>query len=233
VKVLVIDIGGTHVKMTATDAGESRRFSSGRQLTPARFVREVRRRAAGWEYEAIALGYPGAVDATGPAAEPGNLGDGWVGFDFARAFKRPVRIINDAVMQALGGYRGGRMLFLGLGTGLGSALVTERVIVPLELGCLPYTARESIAERVGRPGRRRHGPIRWQRAVARTVPVLKEALTADYVVLGGGNARHVDPLPACTTRGGNQDAFIGGFRLWEDLVEPHDRESAPVWRVVR
>jgi polyphosphate glucokinase len=233
VKVLVIDVGGTHVKITATDVGESRRFGSGRQLTPAGLVREVKRLAAGWDYEAIALGYPGAVDANGPSAEPGNLGTGWVGFDFSRAFRRPVRTINDAVMQALGGYRGGRMLFLGLGTGLGSALVTERVIVPLELGCLPYTARESIAERVGRLGRRRHGPIRWQRAIERIVPTLKDALTADYVVLGGGNARHVDPLPTRTTRGGNEDAFIGGFRLWEDLVEPHDRESAPVWRVVR
>jgi predicted NBD/HSP70 family sugar kinase len=233
VKVLVIDVGGTHVKMTATGARESRGFSSGRQLTPAVLARKVRRVAADWDYEAIALGYPGAANADGPTAEPGNLGNGWVGFDFTRAFKRPVRITNDAVMQALGGYKGGRMLFLGLGTGLGSALVTERVIVPLELGCLPYTGRESIADRLGRRGRQRHGVKAWQRAIARIVPLLRAALTADYVVLGGGNARHVDPLPASTTRGGNEDAFIGGFRLWEDLVEPHDREAAPVWRVVR
>jgi polyphosphate glucokinase len=233
VKVLVIDVGGTHVKITATDAHESRRFSSGRQLTPAALVREVKRHAGNWEYDAVSLGYPGAVDANGPSAEPGNLGDGWVGFDFEHAFRKPVRITNDAAMQALGGYKDGRMLFLGLGTGLGSALVTERVIVPLELGCLPYTARESIAERVGRAGRHRHGAARWQRAITRIVPMLRDAFAADYVVLGGGNARHVNPLPAHTARGGNEDAFLGGFRLWEDLVEPHDRESAPVWRVVR
>jgi predicted NBD/HSP70 family sugar kinase len=233
VKVLVIDVGGTQVKMIATGTHEPRRFSSGKQLTPAVLVREVTRHAAGWKYEAIALGYPGAVDARGPTTEPGNLGPGWVGFDFSRAFRRPVRITNDAVMQALGGYKDGRMLFLGLGTGLGSALVSEQVVVPLELGCLPYTARETVAERIGRHGRQKYGATRWQAAIARIVPRLRQALTADYVVLGGGNARHVHPLPANTTRGGNEDAFAGGFRLWEDLVEPHDRESAPVWRVVR
>jgi polyphosphate glucokinase len=192
----------------------------------------VTRRSRDWRYDTITLGYPGAVTGEHPTAEPGNLGRGWVGFDFAKAFGRPVRIVNDAALQALGSYKGGRMLFLGLGTGLGSAIISEHVIVAIELGCLPYTRRDTLADRLGRAGRRRYGPERWQRTIAQMVPRLKEAFAADYVTLGGGNAKHVDPLPEGSTRGGNDDAFTGGFRLWQDIVEPHDRPAPPVWRVI-
>jgi len=231
-RVLVLDVGGTRVKMTATGATESRRFESGRQLTPDVLVREVKRRTADWRYEVITLGYPGAVTGEHPSAEPGNLGRGWVGFDFGRAFGAPVRIVNDAALQALGSYREGRMLFLGLGTGVGSAIVSERVILSFELGCLPYSRHETLAERLGRAGRKRYGQQRWQQAIARVVPILKQGFAADYVVLGGGNAKHVDPLPEGAARGGNDDAFTGGFRLWQELVEPHDRPAAAVWRVI-
>jgi polyphosphate glucokinase len=231
--VLVVDVGGTRVKLSASGARDPRAFASGADLTPSEMVRRVRDAAADWHYDAVALGYPGAVDERGPASEPGNLGSGWVGFDFDEAFGAPVRIANDAVMQALGAYRFGRMLFLGLGTGVGSALVTEHVVVPLELGCLPHPMGGTIADRLGRDGFAAHGKTAWQAAVEVVTPVLKSALAADYVVLGGGNADEVDPLPPDTTRGGNEDAFAGGFRLWEEVVEPHDRRAPRVWRVVR
>ncbi|HET7219565.1 MAG TPA: hypothetical protein VFJ02_16025, partial [Vicinamibacterales bacterium] len=178
-------------------------------------------------------GYPGEVDARGPRREPGNLGDGWVGYDFGKAFGKPVRILNDAVLQALGGYDGGRMLFLGLGTGVGSALVTEHVVVPLELGCLPYCPDETLFDRIGSGGRAKYGHTAWAESVSMVTAMLKKAFAADYVLLGGGNAKHVDPLPQGARRGGNADAFTGGFRLWEEVVEPHDRRSSSVWRVVR
>ena len=231
--VLVIDVGGSNVKLKASSAAESRRFRSGPELTPEMLVQQVNELSHDWRYDAVSLGYPGAVDSNGPTAEPGNLGTGWVGFDFARAFGTPVRVINDAVMQALGGYNGGRMLFLGLGTGLGSALITEHVVVPLELGCLSAGNGETLGQRLGREGRARNGNGDWQRAVGEATSMLREAFAADYVVLGGGNAKHVEPLPPFTRRGGNDDAFAGGFRLWEEVVEPHDRRPPPVWRVVR
>ena len=231
--VLVVDVGGTHVKVIATGVDEPRRHPSGPDLTPETLVTIVRETAADWHYDVVSLGYPGAVDSTGPRAEPGNLADGWVGFDFASAFGVPVRVVNDAVMQALGGYDGGRMLFLGLGTGLGSALVTEHVVVPLELGCLPYGDGSTIAERLGRAGLEEDGITEWQHAVGEVTDVLRTAFAADYVMLGGGNAERVDPLPPKTKRGGNDDAFTGGFRLWEEMVEPHDRRPPAVWRVVR
>ena len=231
--VLVVDIGGSRVKLLATGTAEPRAFDSGPELTPQALVRIVRESTTDWKYDVLSIGYPGAVDANGPRAEPGNLGEGWVRFDFSKAFGRPVRVLNDAAMQALGSYDGGRMLFLGLGTGVGSALVTEHVIVPLELGCLPYGPGETIFDRVGAAGLESHGEEAWRASVAEVTRLLREAFTADYVLLGGGNATRVDPLPADTRRGGNEDAFAGGFRLWEELVEPHDRESAPAWRVVR
>jgi polyphosphate glucokinase len=231
--VLVVDIGGSHVKMLASGAGEPRRFESGDDLTPQVVVAKVREMTADWKYGAVSLGYPGEVDAKGPRREPGNLGGGWVGFDFSKAFGKPVRILNDAALQALGGYDGGRMLFLGLGTGVGSALVTEHVVVPLELGCLPYCPGETLFDRIGSGGREKYGHTAWAHAVAQVTGMLKQAFAADYVLLGGGNAKHVDPLPAGARRGGNADAFTGGFRLWEEVVEPHDRRSSSVWRVVR
>jgi polyphosphate glucokinase len=233
VNVLVIDVGGTRVKLKASGANQERRFHSGPDLTPAALVEQVRALAREWPYDAIALGYPGAVDENGPTAEPGNLGPGWVGFDFRAAFGVEVRVVNDAVMQALGAYEGGRMLFLGLGTGLGSALITEHVVIPLELGCLPHVHGGTIVQQLGRAGLQAHGNAAWQQAVRSITPILREALAADYVVLGGGNAKDVDPLPPATRRGINADAFRGGFRLWEDVIEPHDRKPPPVWRVVR
>jgi polyphosphate glucokinase len=231
--VLAIDIGGTQVKLRTSSAEEARRFQSGPHLTPDDLVEKVRHAVADWNFDVIAIGLPGAVENNAPAAEPGNLGPGWVGFDFARALGRPVRVVNDAVMQALGGYQSGRMLFLGLGTGVGSALVTEHVVVPLELGSLPHTAGGTIAERLGRAGLARDGRDAWQQAVEHITPVLRDAFVADYVLLGGGNAQELDRLPPHTRRGDNHDAFIGGFRLWEETIEPHDRRPPPVWRVVR
>jgi polyphosphate glucokinase len=231
--VLVVDVGGTHVKVIASGAAERRKFDSGPDLTPERLVAGVRDITRDWSYDAVSLGYPGAVDARGPTAEPGNLAPGWVGFDFRRAFGKPLRVVNDAVMQALGGYAGGRMLFLGLGTGLGSSLITEHVVVPLELGCLPYEDGGTIAARVGRQGLKTSGHEEWVRAVARVCKVLRDAFAADYLLLGGGNAKRVEPLPEGVRRGGNDDAFKGGFRLWEHVVEPLDREPPRVWRVVR
>lgn len=230
--VLVVDIGGTHVKVCASGADEPRRFESGPDLTPDRLVARVLDLARDWKFDVISLGYPGRVDGQGARAEPGNLGDGWVGFDFSAAFDRPVRIANDAVMQALGAYDGGRMLFLGLGTGLGSAFAAEHVIVPLELGNLPSGRDGTLGDRVGRKGLEAYGADDWVTTVRTMVPTLQSAFAADYVVLGGGNSNLVEPLPANTRRGGNADAIVGGIRLWEEVVEPHDRKPALVWRVV-
>jgi polyphosphate glucokinase len=233
VDVLVIDVGGSHVKLAATNASEPRRFDSHPEMTPEQLVAHVREMTADWTYDVISLGSPGAVDARGPRAEPGNLGSGWVRFDFERAFEKPVRVVNDAVMQALGGYDGGRMLFLGLGTGLGSALITEHVVIPLELGSLPFGNGETMADHVGADGRERLGDRDWITAVGEIVALLREAMSADYVLLGGGNTEHIDPLPPDTRRGSNDDAIAGGVRLWEEMVEPHDRRPPRVWRVVR
>ena len=231
--VLVLDIGGTNVKMLATDADGPRKFESGTSMTPERMVEQVQHATADWQYDVISMGYPGAVDGGRIRAEPGNLAEGWVGFDFEGTFGKPVRIVNDAVMQALGGYDGGRMLFLGLGTGLGSALVSEHVVVPLELGGLPCGQDEILFDRLGRKGLEKYGEDAWRAAVAQAVNALREAFSADYVVLGGGNAERVGALPPCTRRGGNEDAFKGGFMLWEEVVEPHDQQPGRVWRVVR
>jgi polyphosphate glucokinase len=231
--VLVLDIGGTRVKLGASGSNETRRFKSGREMTPDSFMEKVRWKTAGWRYDVVAIGYPGTVHEHGPAAEPGNLAPGWVGFDFEAAFARPVRVVNDAVMQALGAYQSGRMLFLGLGTGVGSALITEHVLIPLELGCLPHVGGGTLVDRLGRAARKRDGHSAWQGAVVEAVPTLRTAMLADYVVLGGGNGEKVEPLPPFTRRGSNDDAMRGGFRLWEEIVEPHDQKSADVWRVVR
>jgi polyphosphate glucokinase len=231
-QVLVIDVGGSHVKIAASGADDPRRFDSSPDLTPGRLVAAVQEQTSDWEYEVISLGYPGRVDRHGPVAEPGNLGNGWVGFDFETAFGVPVRIVNDAAMQALGAYDGGRMLFLGLGTGVGSTLITEHVVIPLELGAISYDDHENVGERLGRDGLEAHGEPAWLKSVHDVVFMLRDAMSAEYVVLGGGNAERVDPLPPQTRRGGNDDAFAGGFRIWEELVEPHDRTPEGVWRVV-
>ena len=232
-EVLVIDVGGTRVKLSASSAAETRRFPSGTTLTPENLVDKVKQHTEDWNYDVVALGFPGSVDEKGPTAEPGNLGAGWVGFDFEKELARPVRVVNDAVMQALGAYESDRMQFLGLGTGVGSALITEHVLIPLELGSLPHVRGGTVVGYLGDAARKERGDAAWQTAVAEIMPVLREAFSADYVVLGGGNAAKVDPLPPHTRRGGNRDAIEGGFRLWEEVVEPHDRQSARVWRVVR
>jgi polyphosphate glucokinase len=232
-RVLVVDVGGTRVKVRLSDGTETRRFPSGPTLTPDVLIDTLRHVTADWSYDVVSLGYPGAVAQGAPSAEPGNLAEGWVGYDFAAAFERPVRVVNDAVLQALGAYRSGRMLFLGLGTGVGSALVSEYVVVPLELGCLPHHRGGTLADHLGRAARAGRGHAVWEADVLEATPRLRAALAADYVVLGGGNGRKVDPLPENTYRGRDTDAFDGGARLWEDYVEPHDAEPPLVWRVVR
>jgi polyphosphate glucokinase len=230
--VLTIDVGGTHVKFLASGQKQKREFDSGKHLTAAQMVREVLDRTRDWDYEAVSVGYPGLADHQGPRAEPQNLGDGWVGFDFAAAFGKPVKVLNDAAMQALGSYEGGRMLFLGLGTSVGSTLIAEKTIVPLELGQLPF--RDGcLADYLGRKGLRRLGQDEWQKALGQAVSALKGAFVADYVVLGGGNVESVDPLPEGARWGRNENAFEGGFRLWETAVAPIEYVSPPdVWKLV-
>jgi hypothetical protein len=212
--ILTVDIGGTKVKILATGQTEPRKTTSGKDFTPARLVEAVRELARGWDYEALSIGLPALVGPQGPRSEPGNLGPGWVGFDFAAAFGKPVKMINDAAMQALGSYEGGRMLFLGLGTGLGSALITGHVIVPLELGRLLYDGERTLGEVLGRHGLERLGKGAWRRAVSKSVTALMHAFVADYVVVGGGNAKTVKELPPGVRHGHNLTAFRGGFRLW-------------------
>lgn len=213
-KILSIDIGGSKIKVLMSGETEPRKAPSGRGFTPRLMIEAVKTLAEGWDYEAVSLGYPGLVGESGPRAEPGNLGGGWVGFDFAAAFERPVKVVNDAAMQALGSYCGGRMLFLGLGTGLGSALVSENVVVTLELGHLTLGRSKPLGEILGRAGRKRLGSERWQAAVFDAIPILMNAVSADYVALGGGNAKKLSVLPHGARLGHNQTAFLGGFRLW-------------------
>jgi polyphosphate glucokinase len=219
-KILVIDVGGTHVKMLASGRKSPIKMKSGPTLTPRRMVSAVKRLTEGWAYDAVAIGYPGAVVHGRPVHEPYNLGPGWVGFDFKRAFGKPVRVINDAAMQALGSYRGGRMLFLGLGTGLGSALVVDGVVEPTELAHLPYKKGRTYEDYVGLRGLGRLGKKKWRRAVEDVTTRLRYALQVEDVVLGGGNAKLLKKLPPDTRLGSNANAFTGGFRLWADKTEP-------------
>jgi polyphosphate glucokinase len=214
-KVLVIDVGGTHVKILATGQREKRAAESGPTLTPARMVKTVQQLAAGWRYDVVAMGYPGPVVAHRPQREPHNLGRGWVRYDYARAFSKPVRMLNDAAMQALGSYRGGCMLFLGLGTGLGSALVLDGHVVPLELAHLPYKNKRTFEDYVGVRGLDRLGKRKWRKEVHDVTARLRAAMQAEYVVLGGGNARKLDGMPKGVELGDNANAFLGGFRMWQ------------------
>jgi polyphosphate glucokinase len=214
-KILVLDVGGAHVKMRLGHARSIRMFASGAALTAAKMVTEVQAASSDWHYDAVSIGYPGVVLHGKPVAEPHNLGGGWVGFAFQKAFGKPVRVINDAAMQAMGSYKGGRMLFLGLGTGLGSALIIDGVIEPTELAPLPYKRGRSFEEYVGERGRKRLGSKKWRKAVADVIERLHAALEVDYVVVGGGNARRLQRLPKNTYRGANSNAFVGGLRLWE------------------
>jgi len=213
-RVLVVDIGGTNVKLLATGQTEPRRFPSGPTLTPRKMVAGVRRAATGWPYDVIAIGYPGPVAGGHPITEASNLAPGWVGFDFQVAFGCPVKLRNDAAMQALGSYAGGTMLFLGLGTGLGTALVADGVVEHLELGYLPYK-KGTYEDYVGRRGLKRLGRKKWRANVREMVERLAGAIKPDEVVIGGGNVKKLGDLPPRCRAGSNANAFVGGFRLWE------------------
>jgi polyphosphate glucokinase len=214
--VLTVDVGGRSVKVLTSDGGEPREFASGPGLTPEQMVAGVWKAAAGWSFDRVAIGYPGPVRENRPAKEPVNLGAGWVGFDFETAFGMPVRMINDAAMQALGSYQGGRMLFIGLGTGMGTAMVVEGVVQPMELAHLPYR-KGTFEDYVGRRGLKALGRRKWQGHVRRVLDLLHDALQPDYVVLGGGKADEIGALPAYARLGQNDNAFRGGFLLWEPV----------------
>jgi len=222
--ILVIDIGGTNVKLLATGHDVRRDFESGPTLTPKLLLAGVRKLVADWPYDAISIGYPGSVVQNRPFKDPWNLGKGWAGFNFESAFKCPVKVINDAAMQALGSYQRGKMLFLGLGTGLGSALVIEGIVAPLELGHLPYK-KATFEDYVGIRGLKKYGRKRWRKYVTDVVQRLVAALEPDEVVLGGGNARNLKVLPPLCRLGHNNNAFVGGFRLWEQ--DGKDRAAVP------
>jgi polyphosphate glucokinase len=215
--VLVVDVGGTNIKILATGQETRRKIPSGPTLTARKMVAAVRELAEGWEYEVVSIGYPGPVVRGRPMAEPHNLARGWVAFDFKKAFECPVKLINDAAMQALGSYDGGKMLFLGLGTGLGSAMIVDGIIEPMELAHLPYKTA-TFEDYLGKRGLKSAGKKRWRKQVAEIVQHLFAALEPDYVVLGGGNVRKLKELPPGCRIGDNSNAFCGGFRLWEDSV---------------
>ena len=211
--VLVIDVGGTHVKILATGQKQSREFPSGPTLTAKQMVAGVKKLAGDWKYDAVSIGYPGPVISNRPLTDPWNLGRGWGGFDFEAAFMCPVKVVNDAAMQALGSYKGGKMLFLGLGTGLGSTMIVDGIIEPMELGHLPYKKR-TFEDYVGVRGYERLGKKKWRKAVADVVTRLIAALEPEDVVLGGGNVKQLKELPPGCRAGDNANAFLGGFRLW-------------------
>jgi polyphosphate glucokinase len=231
-KILVIDIGGTNVKVLATGQKERRRFPSGPKMTPRRMVAGVRKLVADWNYDVVSIGYPGRVDRNRPVSEPQNLARGWTRFNFRSAFKRPVRIVNDAALQALGSYRRGIMLFLGLGTGLGSALVAEGVLVPMELAHLSYK-KGTYEHYLGARGLRRLGRKKWQRHVEYCVERLISAFHLDDVAIGGGNAKKLTRLPKGCRAGDNAHAFLGGFRLWEGRAAPDPQKRKTKLSVTR
>lgn len=220
-KALVVDVGGTNVKILGAGMPDDQmvKIPSGPTMDAAAMAESVLAAASGWEYDAISIGYPGPVQHGKIVQEPHNLAPGWVDFDFEARFGKPVKIINDAAMQALGSYEGGHMLFLGLGTGLGSALVVQGVVAPLEVAHLPYRKGRTFEDYVGLRGLERLGPKKWKRHVARVVAILKAALVADYVVLGGGNSKRFQELPEGCRRGDNDNAFVGGQRLWQSAAE--------------
>lgn len=215
--ILVIDIGGTHVKVWKTEEAEKTKFPSGKDLMPEALVRGVEEAVGDWPIERVSIGYPGDIRNGRPVAEPYRLGPGWVNFDFAHALGCPVRMMNDACMQALGSYEGGKMLYLGLGTGIGTVFISDGVIVPLALGHLKLWEGETFDHYLGRAGLNRYGKKRWRQAVAEAAAMLQPAFFADYVVLGGGNANQLKELPEGCRRGGNHNAYFGGLRMWEDL----------------
>ena len=224
--VLAIDVGGTNIKLLATGHDVRRKFPSGPRMTARQMVDEVRKVAADWKFDVVSIGYPGVVLDNHILTEPYNLGKGWAGFDFERAFGHPVRILNDAAMQALGSYKGGRMLFLGLGTGLGSAMIIDGQLQPMELAHLPYR-KGTYEDYVGLRGLQLHGKKKWQKYVADVVQKLAAALEPDDIVLGGGNVKLLKSLPPKCRAGSNANAFIGGYRLWEGISEPPPHPAPP------
>jgi len=227
-RILVIDIGGSNVKLLISPRIKRRKFASGSALRPRQLVAESKKLVADWRHDAIAIGFPAPVVAGKVAAEPKNLGKGWVGFDFQKAFGKPVRIMNDAAMQALGSYRGGRMLFLGLGTGLGSALVWNRNVLSLELSDLPYIDNQTVEDHLSDAALERIGSKNWEHQIHRVVAGFKQAFIADYVVLGGGNAKRIENLPAGVELGHNRNALAGGQRLWQRDA----RTGRPTWNII-
>lgn len=226
--ILVIDVGGTHVKVLATGHTVRRKYASGPKLSAESMVRQVKDLVADWQYEVVTIGYPGPLLHQHIVAEPYHLGKGWMGFNFRTAFGCPVKLINDAAMQALGGYRGGKMLFLGLGTGLGTALIVDGIVEPMELGHLPYK-KGTFEDYVGDRALAKKGKKKWLKHVLDVIERLRAAMEPDDILLGGGNARHLDELPDACRRGENSDAFTGGFRLWDDEATRgrYTREQVP------
>jgi len=222
--VLAIDVGGTHVKILATGQKQHREFASGPTFTPQKMVAGVKELARGWKYDVVAMGYPGPVLHGRPVAEPHNLGRGWVGFNYAKAFRRPVKIVNDAAMQALGSYKGGKMLFLGLGTGLGTTMIVDGIVEPMELAHLPYR-KATYEEYVGQRGLLKFGKKKWRKHVEDVVVRLAAALEVDDIVLGGGNAMKLQKLPLGCRLGNNANAFLGGFRLWKGVSKRKARRA--------
>jgi polyphosphate glucokinase len=222
-RVLAVDVGGTHVKILATGKKEKREVASGTGMTAAQMVSSVRKLAQDWKYQVVSIGYPGPVLHNRPVAEPRNLGAGWMGFDFEEAFGRPTKIINDAAMQALGSYRSGKMLFLGLGTGLGSTLIADGILEPMELGHLPYK-KATYEDYVGARGLRHFGKKKWREHVADVVARLTTALEPTDIVIGGGNVSKLKELPPGCRAGENANAFTGGFRMWEPRRQAGLRE---------
>jgi hypothetical protein len=220
--ILVIDVGGTHVKVLATGQKEPIKIDSGPKMTAKKMVKQVREATKDWNYSAVSIGYPAPVVHGRPLSEPHNLGGGWVGFDFRKAFGHPVKIVNDAAMQALGIYHGGRMLFLGLGTGLGSAMIVDGILEPMEVAHLPYKKGRTYEDYLGLRGLERLGKKKWRKYVTKISEELKDALEAEYVVLGGGNSKLLKEPPAGCRLGDNASAFTGGFRLWD---EPADQAN--------
>ncbi len=229
--ILVIDVGGTHVKVLATGQDSHRGFDSGPTLTPRRMVAKVRKLVADWKYDVVSIGYPGPVLHNRPITEPWNLGKGWVGFKFEAAFNCPVKVVNDAAMQALGSYNRGKTLFLGLGTGLGSALIVNGVVEPMELGHLPYK-KATFEDYIGIRGLEKYGKKKWRCNVADAVQRLIAALEPEDVVLGGGNVHKLKRLPGGCRAGDNNNAFLGGFRLWQ-VANGSTRAKARLKRRVR
>jgi polyphosphate glucokinase len=226
-KILVVDIGGTNIKVASSDIRVPVKIPSGPTMTAEKMTKDVLDATAGWDYDRISIGYPGPVVHDHPLAEPHNLAAGWINFPYQKAFGKPLRFINDAAMQALGGYQGGRMLFLGIGTGLGSAMIFDGVVIPLELAHLPYRKGRTYEDYVGLRGLERRGAQRWKKSVLDVVERLRAALVCDSVLLGGGNAKLMENLPSHVILGANSNAIDGGIKLWQDMSGPAATVNSP------